>query len=232
MSKIKSYNGRNMKIKKYNHFLILEKYDENIRAELIRMGISDPEELQKQISLSKRGHLRSYLNEKGELFTFGILKAIFKDAIDAKKKTQLKKNIFNILPTVIPLSLAPFFPILAIVGLVFGSSRLAHRVFDTIFEYINPHSKYSDFLKKSVEVFMVLPEGNINLKDRFSRAFVVSGKLIEAIKPEVLNDFTSFISEKMSKEDDDKIVEDNYIENELRKYLNLKFEIKPEIPLK
>jgi hypothetical protein len=221
-----------MKIKKYNDFLILEKYDKNIKAELIKMGVTDKEELKKQINLSKEGHLGAYLHSKGHNFTFGLLKAIFKDAIDAKKKTTLKKNIFSILPIAIPLSLAPFFPVLAVVGSIFGSSRLAHRVFDTIFNYLEPQSKYTDFLKKTIDTYMMLPEGTITLKDRFSRAFVVSDRLIEALKPEVIDDFTHFISDKMSKQDDDKIVPDHYIENELKVYLNKNFDIDPEIPLK
>lgn len=219
-------------LKKYNDFLIVEKYDKNIKAQLIKMGVTDKEELKKQISLSKQGHLGTYLHSKGDKFTFGILKAIFKDAIDAKKKTTLKKNIFNMLPVVIPLSLAPFFPILAIVGTIFGSSRLVHKVFDTIFEYLEPQSKYSDFLKKTIDTYMKLPEGNVNLKDRFSRAFVVSDRLIEALKPEVVNDFTTFISNKMEQESDDKLVPEHFIENELKIYLNDNFDIDPEIPLK
>lgn len=219
-------------LKKYKDFLIVEKYDKNIKAQLIKMGVTDKEELKKQISLSKQGHLGAYLHSKGDKFTFGILKAIFKDAIDAKKKTTLKKNIFNMLPVVIPLSLAPFFPILAIVGTIFGSSRLVHKVFDTIFEYLEPQSKYSDFLKKTIDTYMKLPEGDVNLKDRFSRAFVVSDRLIEALKPEVVNDFTTFISNKMEQESDDKLVPDHYIENELKTYINDNFDIDPEIPLK
>ena len=220
------------KLKKYNDFLIVEKYDKNIKAQLIKMGLTDKEELKKQISLSKQGQLGAYLHLQGDKFTFGLLKAIFKDAIDAKKKTTLKKNIFSIIPIAIPLSLATFFPILAVVGTILGSSRLAHRVFDTLFEYLEPQSKYTDFLKKTVDTCMKLPEGDIDLKDRFTRAFVVSDKLINALKPEVVNEFTSFISDKMSKQDDDKIVPDHYIENELKMYLNDKFDVNPEIPLK
>lgn len=220
------------KIKSYNQFLILEKYDKNITNYLKSIGVTDKEELKRQVSLSKQGHLATYLHSKGERFTFGILKAIFKDAIEAKRKTNLKKGIFNILPTVIPLSLAPFFPILAIVGTIFGSSRLAHRVFDTIFEYLNPQSKYADFLKKSVETYMMLPEGQIPLKDRFSRAFVVSDRLVDALKPEVLKDFTNFISNKMAEKSDNEIVPEHFIENELKEYINDNFDIDPKIPLK
>ena len=220
------------KIKSYNQFLILEKYDKNIKKYLKSIGVTDKEELKKQISLSKQGYLGSYLQSNGDTFTYGILKAIFKDAIDAKKKTTLKKNIFGMLPTIIPLSLAPFFPILAVIGTIFGSSRLAHKVFDTIFDYLNPQSKYTDFLKKTIDTYMKIPEGDISLKDRFSRVFVVSDRLIEALKPEVVNQFTTFISQKMEAESDDKTVPEHYIENALKTYLNENFDVNPEIPLK
>ena len=221
-----------MNIKKYNQFLILENYDKNIRGKLIELGVTDKDELERQVKLSKEGHLGAYLHSKGDKFTFGMLQAIFLDAIAAKRRTNLKKGILGILPTVIPLSLAPFFPILAVVGTIVGSSRLAHRVFDTIFDYLNPHSKYSDFLKKTIDTYMMLPEGNLPLKDRFSRAFVVSDRLIEAIKPEVVDAFTTYISEKMSHEDENKEVPDHYIENELKTYLNDNFDVSPEIPLR
>ena len=44
------------KVKKYSDFLILEKYDKNIKAQLIKMCVTDKEELKKQITLSKQGH--------------------------------------------------------------------------------------------------------------------------------------------------------------------------------
>lgn len=221
-----------MKINNYNRFLILEKYDQNIRAKLIELGVTDKSELERQVKLSKEGHLGAYLHSKGEQFTFGILRAIFLDAIQAKKRTNLKKGLLTTLPTIIPLSLAPFFPILAIVGTIVGSSRLAHRIFDTVFEYLNPQSKYTDFLKKTIDTYMMLPEGTVPLKDRFSRVFVVSDRLIEAIKPEVVDAFTTYISEKMSHEDENKVVPDHYIENELKTYINDKFDVNPEIPLR
>ncbi len=211
---------------------MLEKYDQNIRAKLIELGVTDKSELERQVKLSKEGHLGAYLHSKGEQFTFGILRAIFLDAIQAKKRTNLKKGLLTTLPTIIPLSLAPFFPILAIVGTIVGSSRLAHRIFDTVFEYLNPQSKYTDFLKKTIDTYMMLPEGTVPLKDRFSRVFVVSDRLIEAIKPEVVDAFTTYISEKMSHEDENKVVPDHYIENELKTYINDKFDVNPEIPLR
>jgi len=103
------------RLKRYNEFLINEAKDENLKAKLIEMGVTDEDELIKQVQLAKTGYLGMYLQQNGEKFTFGILKAIFKDAIVAKRKTEIKRGIFNILPTLIPVALAPFFPIHAIV---------------------------------------------------------------------------------------------------------------------
>ena len=219
-------------IKNYNQFLILEKYDRNIKSKLIEMGVTDEDELKRQVHLAKNGHLGHYLNEKGEKFTFGILNSIFKDAIDAKIKTNIKRGIFNILPSVIPLALIPFFPIAAMVSVVFGTSRIFHRIFDPVFDYINPHSKYTDFLKMMIDMYMKIPEGDVTFKDRFTRAFVVSDRLVEAIKPEVLQKFSLELSEKMASIDSNMEVPTHYIENELKDYLNRNFEINPEIPLK
>lgn len=219
-------------IKKYSQFLILERYDKSIRSKLIEMGVTDEDELNKQVNLAKNGHLGHYLNEKGEKFTFGMLNAIFKDAIDAKKKTDIKRGIFNILPTVVPLALMPFFPMLATISLIFGTSRIFHRVFDPIFNYINPHSKYTDFLKKMIDMYMKIPEGEVKLKDRFTRAFVVSDRLVEAIKPELLDKFSTELSLEMELMNPDSEVPDHFIENELRIFLNKNFDVNPEIPLK
>ena len=220
------------RLKTYNTFLIQEKFDTNLRNKLVDMGVSDPEELNKQVHLAKTGYLANYLQERGEKFTFGVLKAIFKDAIKAKKVTDIKKGVFNILPSLIPTVLAPFFPILAIVGSIFGASRIFHKVFNPIFDYLNPSTKYSNFLKKMIDSYMKIPEGEVNLKDRFTRAFVVSDRLVDAVKPEVLDAFSTYLSEKMEILDDNEEVPDHFIENELKMYLNNNFDVTPPIPLK
>ncbi len=221
-----------MSIKKYQEFLISEAKDENLKAKLIEMGVTDEDELNKQVQLAKTGYLGMYLQQNGEKFTFGILKAIFKDAILAKRKTEIKRGIFNILPTLIPVALAPFFPILAVVGTIFGASRIFHKVFNPIFDYISPSSKYSNFLKRMIDAYMKIPEGEVPLKDRFTRAFVVSDRLVDAIKPEVLDKFSTSLSEKMEIMDDSIEVPEHYIENELKMFLNNNFDVNPEIPLK
>lgn len=69
-------------------------------------------------------------------------------------------------------------------------------------------------------------------KDRFTRAFVVSDKLVDAIKPEVLHIFSLELSKKMSQKDPDEEVPEHYIENELKLFLNKNYRVNPPIPLK
>jgi hypothetical protein len=47
------------KLKKYNDFLILERYDKNIKTQLIKMGVTDKEESEEQL-MSKFQEIRVY----------------------------------------------------------------------------------------------------------------------------------------------------------------------------
>ena len=219
-------------IKKYEEFILNEKYDKNIRKKLTDIGISDQRELDKQVKLAKSGSLGSYLIERGDKFTFGMLNAIFKDAIKAKKLGNIKKGIYSIIPSALPLVLVPFYPTLAIIGSIFGASKMFHKIFEPIFNYINPQSKYADFLKKMIDVYMLIPEGEFKVKDRFTRAFVVQDRLIDSIKPEILEEFSIYLSEKMSTFEEDLEVPPHFIENELKEYLNLNYNVEPKIQTK
>lgn len=222
-----------MKIKRYGEYIrenLLLK-DDNLKAALSKMGV-EGEELDKQVRLAKRGQLGTYLEEKGNQFTFGILRAIFKDAKEAKFAQETKKALWSALPRALPMMLAPFFPIMAIVGLLFGSTRLFNRITKPIFQNMDADSKYVDFLKSFVKAAAKVPEGEVDVKDRFTRAFVVEDRLIEAIKPEVLDEFASHLGKKMEAKPDEEVVPDHYIENELKQFLNERFDVDPEIPLK
>lgn len=219
------------KIKNYNDFLILEKFDDNIIAELKRLGVTDKEEINKHLYHAHRGSLAKYLQENGKALTFGMLHALFKDAQQAKKRTDLKVGVIKAVHRIIPMALAPFFPILAIIGYIFGTSRAFNKVIAPILA--DPGTNYPEFLGKLITSTMKIAEGEIvSVKDRFSRAFVVSDGLVNALKEEVLRDFASYLADKMSKEDSNTEVPDNYIENELKSYLNKRFDVEPEIPLK
>ena len=160
-----------------------------------------------------------------------MLDALFKDARAAKKGTEIKVGIIKAVHRIVPMLLAPFFPILAIFGYILGTSRAFNKVVAPILA--DPGNDYPQFLKKVIDATMRVAEGDLTTeKDRFTRAFVVSDRLVEAIKPEVLQRFSLELSEKMANMDLNLEVPEHYIENELKDYLNRNFEINPEIPLK
>ena len=219
------------KLKKYDSFLILEKFDDNIIAELRRLGVTDEDEINKHLYHAHRGNLAKYLIENGKQFTFGMLNALFHDARDAKRRTDIKLGVIKAIHRIIPMALAPFYPVIAIAGYILGSSRAFNKVIAPILS--EPGNDYPSFLKKVIDASMRVAEGDFtDEKDRFTRSFVVSDRLVEAIKPEVLQKFSLFLSDKMSLENTDSAVPDNYIENELKSYLNEHFGIDPQIPLK
>ena len=116
-----------MYIKKYNEFLILEKFDDNIRMELIRLGVTDPNEINKHLYHAHRGYLSKYLEENGRKFTFGMLNALFKDSMNARKRTGVKIGIIKAVHRILPMTLSSFFPFIAIVGYILGSSRAFNK---------------------------------------------------------------------------------------------------------
>ena len=190
------------------------------------------DEIATQVSLSKRGKLKDYLVNSGGKFTFGMLRAIFADAKEAKIAMDAKKAVWQAVPRAIPLLLAPFYPMLAVIGLVLGTSRTFNKIIKPVLKHVESDSKYVDFLKTFVTYYMKVPEGDFDVKDRFSRAFVVSDGFVDAIKPEVLEDFNKHIIVKMDSEPDDMEVPDHYIENELKDYISDRFDVDPRIPLK
>jgi hypothetical protein len=219
------------KLRNYDSFLILEKFDDNIIAELRRLGVTDQDEINKHLYHAHRGNLAKYLIENGKQFTFGMLNALFHDARDAKRRTDIKLGVIKAIHRIIPMALAPFYPVIAIAGYILGSSRAFNKVIAPILS--EPGNDYPSFLKKIIDASMRVAEGDFtDEKDRFTRSFVVSDRLVEAIKPEVLQKFSLFLSDKMSLENTDSAVPDNYIENELKSYLNEHFGIDPQIPLK
>lgn len=218
------------RLNKYDQFLILEKFDDNFKAELQRLGITDEDEINRHLYFAHRGHLADYLKSQGKEIKFGMLRSLFLDAQTAKKRTDLKVGIVKALHRVIPMALAPFYPIAAVLGIILGSTRAFNKILAPILQ--DSSSTYEGFLRQLIDGSMKVAEGEIPVKDRFTRAFVVSDKLVAAIRPEVLQKFSNYLSTKMSQENPDTIVPDHYVENELKQFLNQNFDVNPPIPLK
>ena len=179
------------------------------------------------VNMSGAVYLSNYLKEEGKEFTFGMLLAMFQDAQEAKKKTDIKVGIVKAIHRILPMALAPFFPLAAVFGIIFGSTRAFNKILAPILN--DPADDYESFLKALINRGMQVAEGEIPVKDRFTRAFVVSDNLIAAIRPEVLQKFATELSKKMAAENPDKVVPHDYIENEFKRFLNEKFDVDPPI---
>ena len=183
--------------------------------------------------LGRKGELSTYLDKHDRLFTFGMLKGIFDDAITYKKRREMVKGGYKLIHRAVPMILAyVYFPIW-ILGNVLGFSRALNKILKPLLK--NPENSYNKFLIKFIQGTISITEGEIKYvigNDWFYDAFVMDDKLIKMVKKEVIRDFAIDLAEIMEKEDDDKKVPENYIENELKKYLNKRFEITPEMGLK
>ena len=182
--------------------------------------------------LGREGKLSQHLREKGKKFTFGMLKYLFNDAIEYKKKREMIKGGYIMFHRLVPMVLSVvYFPV-AIVSYILGASRAFDKVIMPILE--NPDKKYNDFLVKMVKGAIAISEGEIKHvleDDWFYNAFVMDDNLIKMVRPEILRTFAVELSYKMEQEPEDKEVPRNYIENEFKMYLNEKFNITPPMGL-
>lgn len=201
----------------------------NLKKALLDLGY-DKSELANIHNIAIKGELGQFLHNEGKDLTFGILHAIYLDSIDLHKGYELRKGSVKALIRAIPMALSPISILASYVGMAFGGTRAVNKLIKPILE--DPSKNYPEFLKKLISKSMSVVEGEIGGDDPIKMAFVVSDGLVDMLSTEVVFNFTIYLSDKMSKEDSKSIVPDFYIENELREYLNTKFNLNPKLPMK
>jgi len=220
---------------KYNTFKVNETEMIGMPSELINLFEKDPKKLEVEYEkqLGHKGHLSEYFRQNDRVFTFGVLKNIFKDAVAYKKKREFVKGAYKMVHRAVPMTLAfVSFPIW-LAGNVLGASRALNKILQPILE--NPENNYNEFLVKLLKGTMAFMEGEIKYvmgDDWYYTAFVMEDDLIKMVRKDVLRLFAIELANKMEQEPDDKPVPHHYIENELKKYLNEKFDISPPMGLK
>lgn len=216
------------------HNLILEFHTSPKIREIIKNIADDSEEEELLLKKLKKGELSKYLQSKGDKFTFGLLKIIFEEATKWRKKRDLKKGGIKMVHRLIPILTGGLSQVVEFISYILGGSRAFNKMLKPIIQ--DPGNNYPEFLKKWIMGFMNIMEGDyykpILGKNRFYRAFVISDKTAFMLDKQYLIEFSLYLSERMSKEDDNTEVPHYYIENELKNWLNEKFEIVPKIPLK
>ena len=183
--------------------------------------------------LGRKGELGNYLRSQNRDFTFGMLKNIFEDAIRYKKKREMIKGGYKMFHRIIPLIFAFIsFPVW-VVGYILGITRAFNKILKPLLK--NPENKYNKILIKIIKGIIHITEGEIKYligDDWFYDAFVMEDNLLRMLNKKVVRNFSIIFLTKISEKEDNEVVPDHYIENELKKYLNQKYNINPPMELK
>ena len=221
-------------IKRYNEYIDWSKLNRQksaIENEVDDARLKSEIEQKEYQDYLKKGELSKYLKSKGKKFTFGMLNAIFEDAIQAKRKRNLTKGGYKFLHRAVPMAIAFVSPIVWLVGTIFGSLRAFNKIITAALK--NPGNNYPEFLKKLIINTMNVAEGDIKPllgDDKFYSAFVVSDDITRILRKDLLYEFAADLSDKMSKEPEDKEVPEKYIEDELKKWLNERYDLSYTFP--
>ena len=176
------------------------------------------------LELGKNGKLAEYL--KSNTIKFGMLKALYMDAVEYKKKREYTKGFAKFAMRIIPLAMAPvFFPIW-LISQILGTTRAVNKILIPTLN-IN-HNNYDSFLNTLITKTMSIAEGDIKPfleKDWFYDVFYVHDGIIQMVRKEHTFEFTHFITEEIQKKDDNEDVPNYWLDNQFRKWLNEKFNL-------
>lgn len=185
------------------------------------------------IEIAKQGHLYKYLESGQHNLTFGMLKDLHKEAIEFKEKREYKQGIHKFLFRAVPIALAPIFFPVWLIAQILGSTRALNKILVPVLK-MNNH-KYSDFIRNLILKVVDATEGEFErllVDDWFYKSFAVQRGLILMVRKEHVIHFAYYLAKKMEYMDDSAIVPAYYVENEFRTYMNKKFELNPQLPLK
>lgn len=177
------------------------------------------------LEIGKQGKLAEYIAE-GHTIKFGMLKALYQDAVTYKKKREYQKGLAKFAIRAVPMTLAPvFFPVWLLSQILGGTRALNKVIVPTL---IMDNKNYDAFLKSFIIKTMNFFEGDIRPvigRDWYYDVFYVNDGLIKMVRKEHIYEFTFFIAEEIQKKKDNQEVPKYWLDNEFRKWLNNKFDI-------
>lgn len=177
------------------------------------------------LEIGKQGKLAEYIAE-GYTIKFGMLKALYQDAVTYKKKREYQKGLAKFAIRAVPMALAPvFFPVWLLSQILGGTRALNKVIVPTL---IMDNKNYDAFLKSFIIKTMNFFEGDIRPvigRDWYYDVFYVNDGLIKMVRKEHIYEFTFFIAEEIQKKKDNQEVPKYWLDNEFRKWLNNKFDI-------
>ena len=138
---------------------------------------------------------------------FGVLKAIYQDAIEYKKKREYSKGVAKFVVRAVPLAFGPLFFPIWLLSQILGATRAINKILIPALKM--EHNNYESFLKTVIIKTMNLAEGDIKPflgNDWFYDVFTVHDGLTKMVRKEYLYEFSVYITEEIQKKDDDEIV--------------------------
>lgn len=176
--------------------------------------------------MGKQGKLAQYIDE-GHQLKFGMLKALFRDALEYKKKREYEKGVAKFAVRIIPIAIAPIFFPIWMFSQILGATRALNKIIIPTL-MMSTDDNYGSFLTNMITKTMNLIEGDIKPflgNDWYYDMFGVHDGLIKMVRQEHIYKFAVFISEKIQKKKDDDIVPHYWLDSEFRKWLNEKFQL-------
>lgn len=220
--------------------LFEEVRDVNIGVDLTKIDpfwnhSDSDEDIEKKylIALGKKGELIKHLKKDTTQITFGMLKDIWHDALEYKKKREYIKGGYKFLHRAVPMALGPIMFPVWLIGKILGTTRAINKIIRPVIE-VHYHN-YNNFLVNLITKTMSVMEGDIRYvlgRDWYYDVFYMNWGLINMVRKEHLLEFAKHMSDKMEKQPDDKLVPRLYMENQFRMWLNNKFNLHPPLQLK
>ena len=167
---------------------------------------------------------KKFCSAQGKI-TFGQLKEL----VNASSKTRLYKHVgeggFKATIRLIPF----FLPQLMIPGIIAAAARAINKILKPS---LTETENYKTFWGKAILSAFKIAEGDINLEDPLSKIFFISDGLMTMMDEKYKLKFARYIANLADSMADDEEVPEFFVENELRKWINDKFLLDPQLPPK
>ena len=167
---------------------------------------------------------KKFCSAQGKI-TFGQLKEL----VNAASKTRLYKHVgeggFKATIRLIPF----FLPQLMIPRIIAAAARAINKILKPS---LTETENYKTFWGKAILSAFKIAEGDINLEDPLSKIFFISDGLMTMMDEKYKLKFARYIANLADSMADDEEVPEFFVENELRKWINDKFLLDPQLPPK
>ena len=163
-------------------------------------------------------------DEQGQI-TFGQLERLIKASHKRKIGTDVGVGVYKSFIRLLPW----FIPQIALGAFIGSTMRAINKIVKPALEST---TGYKTWWGRTVLNVMDLAEGELPTDDQFSKIFFISDGLLEMLNEKYKYKFARYISEIASSKPDNEVVPEYFVENELRKYLNQKFLLKPPLPIR